>query len=71
MPAFDIEVVLVYSARGGDVRNSIIDGQLVMRDRKIQTLDEAALMEDVQQAVVHVVPKAGIEPTASMVLATE
>jgi len=31
---------VVYAARGSDVRDVIIDGQLVMRDRKILTVDE-------------------------------
>ena len=30
---------LVYAARGNDVRHSIINGQLVMEDRKLRTLD--------------------------------
>ena len=35
---------LVYAARGGDVVHSVINGRLVMRDRQILTLDEAALL---------------------------
>jgi 5-methylthioadenosine/S-adenosylhomocysteine deaminase len=36
---------LVYSARGHDVKHSIIDGQLVMEDRRLYTLDVQAIIE--------------------------
>ena len=36
---------LVYSARGHDVKHSIIDGQVVMEDRKLYTLDVEAIIE--------------------------
>jgi 5-methylthioadenosine/S-adenosylhomocysteine deaminase len=35
---------LVYAARGGDVVHSVINGRLVMRKRKLLTLDEAAIL---------------------------
>jgi 5-methylthioadenosine/S-adenosylhomocysteine deaminase len=35
---------LVYAARGSDVIHSVINGKVVMRDRQIQTLDEAAIL---------------------------
>jgi 5-methylthioadenosine/S-adenosylhomocysteine deaminase len=38
---------LVYAARGNDVRHSIIDGRLVMKDRKLLTLD---VVEVIQRA---------------------
>ncbi len=36
---------LVYSARGHDVKHSIIDGQVVMEDRRLYTLDVEAIIE--------------------------
>jgi hypothetical protein len=42
-----------------------------MRDRKIQTLDEGALLEEVRKAAVHVAKKAGIETSAPGVFAAE
>lgn len=36
---------LVYAARGADVIHSVINGEIVMQDRRIATLDEAAVME--------------------------
>ena len=35
---------LVYAARGSDVLHSVINGRVVMRDRQLQTLDEAAIL---------------------------
>ena len=43
-PLFDPVKALVYSARGGDVRDAVIDGRVVMRDRKVLTVDEDALL---------------------------
>lgn len=45
-PLHDILQTLVYCARAGDVRDTIIDGQVVMRQRQIVTVDEAALVEE-------------------------
>jgi 5-methylthioadenosine/S-adenosylhomocysteine deaminase len=35
---------LVYAARGSDVIHSVIGGRVVMRNRQLQTLDEAAIL---------------------------
>jgi 5-methylthioadenosine/S-adenosylhomocysteine deaminase len=35
---------LVYAARGADVIHSVINGRVVMRNRQLQTLDEAAIL---------------------------
>jgi 5-methylthioadenosine/S-adenosylhomocysteine deaminase len=37
---------LVYSAHGGDVRTTIIDGRVVMEDGVVKTIDEAAVMAE-------------------------
>jgi 5-methylthioadenosine/S-adenosylhomocysteine deaminase len=42
--------VIVDRARGTDVRSSIIDGQVVMRDRKMTTVDEDELAERCMEA---------------------
>ena len=39
-PLYNLPSQLVYAARGSDVRHSIIDGEIVMRDRKILAFDE-------------------------------
>jgi 5-methylthioadenosine/S-adenosylhomocysteine deaminase len=45
-PAPEIVSALVYSAQAADVRTSIIDGQIVMRDGELLTLDEASVKAD-------------------------
>jgi 5-methylthioadenosine/S-adenosylhomocysteine deaminase len=42
----DIISALVYSSQPADVRTVIIDGTLVMRDRNLQTMDEADVSEE-------------------------
>ncbi|WP_028582537.1 amidohydrolase family protein [Desulfogranum japonicum] len=39
---------LVYAARGSDVLHSVIQGKVVMENRKVQTLDERELLEKMQ-----------------------
>jgi 5-methylthioadenosine/S-adenosylhomocysteine deaminase len=36
---------LVYAVRGADVRHTVIDGRLVMRDRRLLTIDLASLLD--------------------------
>jgi 5-methylthioadenosine/S-adenosylhomocysteine deaminase len=45
-PAPDLISALVYSAQPVDVRTSIIDGQIVMRDGELMTLNEAGVRKD-------------------------
>jgi 5-methylthioadenosine/S-adenosylhomocysteine deaminase len=40
---------LVYAARGSDVIHSVIGGQVVMRHRRLQTLDEAAILARIRE----------------------
>jgi 5-methylthioadenosine/S-adenosylhomocysteine deaminase len=42
----DILAALVYCARAADVRDTIIDGCVVMRNRQIHTVDESALLAE-------------------------
>jgi 5-methylthioadenosine/S-adenosylhomocysteine deaminase len=37
---------LVYAARGADVRHTVIDGRLVMRDRRLLTIDLETLLDE-------------------------
>ncbi len=39
---------LVYAARGSDVIHSVINGQVVMRNRQLLTLDEDAVLADIK-----------------------
>jgi 5-methylthioadenosine/S-adenosylhomocysteine deaminase len=44
-PAHDLVSHLAYAVRGGDVRHTVCDGEVLMRDREVVTLDEAAVRE--------------------------
>jgi 5-methylthioadenosine/S-adenosylhomocysteine deaminase len=45
-PMYDAVSHLVYVIRGDDVRNTIVNGQVLMRDRKVLTLDEQAVIAE-------------------------
>lgn len=45
---------IVYAARGNDVSHSIINGQLVMEDRKLLTLDIEEIMERAKEKAIKV-----------------
>ncbi|MET0968955.1 MAG: amidohydrolase [Tardiphaga sp.] len=59
-PLFDPEKALVYSARGGDVRDAMIDGRFVMRDRKVLTVDESTLLAEAERMARRCAALAGI-----------
>ena len=39
---------LVYVSRGDDVQTTIVNGRVLMRDRKVTTLDEPRVLADAQ-----------------------
>ena len=45
-PMYDPVSHLVYVARGDDVRTTIVNGRVLMRDRKVLTLNEAEVLRD-------------------------
>src|SRR6185436_8617792 len=50
--ALDVSSALVYSAQPSDVRSVIIDGSLLMEDRKLLTMNEAEIADEVNQEVI-------------------
>lgn len=60
-PLLDPVKALVYSARGGDVRDAIIDGRVVMQDRRILTVDEDALLVEAGRMARRCAERAGIQ----------
>jgi 5-methylthioadenosine/S-adenosylhomocysteine deaminase len=48
-PAYNPISQLVYSAGGADVRDVIIDGKMVMENRKLLTLDEEEILEQAKE----------------------
>ena len=49
-PIFDPVSHLVYVAHGDDVTTTIVDGRVLMRDRKVLTLNEAAVLGEARAA---------------------
>lgn len=49
VPMYNPYSHLVYSATGNDVSDTIINGRVVMRDRKLLTLDVESVMDEVRQ----------------------
>ena len=43
-PLFDPVSQIVYASRGDDVETTVVNGKVLMRDRKVLTLDEAAVL---------------------------
>lgn len=57
-PCFDIRSHLVYSAKGSDVRTTIVDGKVLMNDYRVMVLDEQKVMEEAQKAAQELVSRA-------------
>jgi 5-methylthioadenosine/S-adenosylhomocysteine deaminase len=56
----DLMSTIVYSAVAADVETVIIDGKLVMRDRKLLTLDETSVLENAGAETERLLQRAGI-----------
>lgn len=53
-PLYDPESHLVYASRGDDVRDTIINGRVVMRDRRVMTMDKARVLADARAMAAQV-----------------
>jgi 5-methylthioadenosine/S-adenosylhomocysteine deaminase len=58
-PEADVVSSLVYSALPSDVKTTIIDGRIVMRDRELLTLDERAAINDANREATSLMARAG------------
>jgi cytosine/adenosine deaminase-related metal-dependent hydrolase len=65
-PVWNPVATVVRSAVGSDVDTVVIDGRIVMRGRKVLTLDEDAIVDDVRRRYRDVARRAGIDETGSM-----
>ena len=59
-PMYDPLSHLVYVTRGDDVRTTIVNGRVLMRDRKLLTLDEAAVLAEARAWIPKVRAAVGI-----------
>ncbi len=48
-PLHDLAAALVYSVRASDVRTTIVDGRVLMRDRTLLTIDRDALLAEFRE----------------------
>jgi len=58
-PSHDPVSHLAYAVRGSDVRHTVCDGQVLMRDREVLTLDADAVMERAETRAHALVSRAG------------
>ena len=48
-PVHDLAATLVYSVQAADVRTTIVDGKVLMRDRQLTTIDREALLTEFRE----------------------
>ncbi|HYW72072.1 MAG TPA: 5'-deoxyadenosine deaminase [Pyrinomonadaceae bacterium] len=60
-PAPDVVSALVYSSAASDVRTTIINGRVVMRDGQLATLDETAVKDEASRQAAALSERAGIK----------
>ena len=59
-PVWNPVATAVFAAQGRDVDTVVIDGRVVMRNRVVLTMDEAAILEDVRGRFRDVAARAGV-----------
>ncbi|MDZ4765252.1 MAG: amidohydrolase, partial [Chloroflexota bacterium] len=50
-PLYNLGASLVYSARASDVQTVIVNGDVIMRDRRLLTLDKAEIIANVRASM--------------------
>lgn len=55
VPLYDPASHLVYAARAADVRHVVVNGKVVVENRKVLTVDEVALREEIRRVAARVV----------------
>jgi cytosine/adenosine deaminase-related metal-dependent hydrolase len=60
-PVWNPVAAVVFGAQGSDVDTVVIDGKTIMQNRKVLTLDEETIVDDVRQRYLKVAERAGIE----------
>jgi 5-methylthioadenosine/S-adenosylhomocysteine deaminase len=61
-PMYDPVSHLVYVARGDDVRNTVVHGKVLMRDRRVTTLNEARVLAEAREWAGRVRAAVGEQP---------
>jgi 5-methylthioadenosine/S-adenosylhomocysteine deaminase len=61
VPMYDVYAQIAYSLKGSDVQTVVIGGRVVMQDRKVLTVDEAAVLEKAREYGKSVKASLGME----------
>lgn len=59
-PCFDPISTIAYAVHGSDVDTVVVDGKILMQNRKVQTLDEEAVVADARIRAMQVAQRAGL-----------
>ena len=60
-PVGDVPAALVYNARGSDIDTLIIAGRVLIQNKRVLGLDEAALIDECRDRAKYLAKRAGIE----------
>jgi 5-methylthioadenosine/S-adenosylhomocysteine deaminase len=61
VPMYDVYAQIAYSLKGSDVETVVIGGRVVMRERKLLTIDETAVLEKAREYGISVRASLGME----------
>ncbi|MET8831545.1 amidohydrolase [Streptomyces sp. NPDC004610] len=64
-PVHDLAATLVHSARSADVRTTIVDGRVLMRDRELMTLDVPGVVRELRGRLPALLAGGGRRPIQS------
>jgi 5-methylthioadenosine/S-adenosylhomocysteine deaminase len=59
-PSLSIPSLLVNFAKSGDVATTIVDGEIIMRDKEIQVLDEEQLLQEFRESRAALLKRIGV-----------
>jgi cytosine/adenosine deaminase-related metal-dependent hydrolase len=59
-PVWNPVATVVFGTQGSDVDTVVVDGQILMKERKVLTMDEGVILEDVRKRYSDVAQRAGV-----------
>jgi cytosine/adenosine deaminase-related metal-dependent hydrolase len=62
VPPHDVVRNLVYSADGGSIKNVIVDGRLLVQDRRPMGVDEGKIVDEACEAGLAIARRVGLDP---------
>jgi 5-methylthioadenosine/S-adenosylhomocysteine deaminase len=55
---------IVYEAKAADVETTIVDGRILMHERKLTSIDEEEVIREANKALERVLRRAGVSPSS-------